>query len=769
MRLSVWRIWLAVAVGCWVLAPSGVLAQTSRPTFRGAAATSRPMATSRPATQTTSRPSGHPYPNFLHDYAYWGRYRKGYPRAIRITPDGKTVLFLRRRPESPRFKLFALDLKTQKERVLLTAQQLLKGGTEKLSDREKALRERLRMSAVGIVRYELSHDGKHLLVPLAGTLYWVELQTGRARELKSTEGFPFSPDLSPDGKWVACIRDDELYRIQIKTGVEKRLTLSPHPQVLNGVAEFVAQEEMGRYKGFWWSPDSRFLVYQQTDNRQVERLHIMDPARPFKEPRSWSYPRAGKANAKVRLGILPVNGGKTLWIRWDRTTFPYLATVRWQKDTPLTIVVQNREQTESRILTVNPKTGNTRLLHSERDAAWLNLDQRVPRWIQRGKAFLWSSERSGQKQLELRDAQGKLVRVLTPLTLSYHKLLAVDEKAGLAFIEGHTNDPNQSHLYSLSLRTVDARLLTSIRGYSSGVFQSKAKKFVLIQRPWSGQASYRVYSYPGLERLGSLKAVAKRPPFEPRVEISQVGRLRWSAAVIRPFRFDSRRKYPVVVHIYGGPGGQVVRSQRSAYLKDQWIADHGVIVVRIDGRGTTHRGRAWERSIKGNFVDIPLADQVEALQALGKQYPEMDLHRVGIYGWSFGGYMAAMATIRRPDIFKVGVAGAPVADWLDYDTHYTERYMGLPQKNPVGYGKSSVLTYASLLRRPLLLIHGTADDNVYFTHSLRLSDALTRAGRPHSFLPLSGFTHMVREPQMMEQVNRRTVSFLLRHLQVSSR
>lgn len=774
MRLSLWSASLAVLVSLWLGTCTSIAdAQTSRPTSRPATTSS---ATSKPASQPKgSATTKIPYPNFLREYAKWGRYRRGEPRRIQITPDGKTVLFLRRKSNSRAFQLFELDLKTKRESVLLTTKHfLLGGGSGKLSAREKALRERLRMSASGIVRYDLSHDGKYVLIPLAGQLYWVNRSTLYYTKLirpagkgKKPKGIPFSTKLSPDSKHVGFVRNDDLYVVDVYSGMETRLTQRSHPQILNGVAEFVAQEEMRRYRGYWWSPDSKFLVYQQTDNRKVERMKIMDPSRPYRKPQSWAYPRAGKTNASVRLGVIPLAGGKTTWIQWDRVKYPYLATVRWQKHSPLTLVVQNREQTESLVLKVDPKTGKTVTLHRETDSAWLNLDQQVPRWIRRGKAFLWSTERSGSKQLELRSAKGKLLRTLTPSSLSYHKLLSVDEKAGLAFIVGHAKDPTQSHVFRLSLRSMEARRLTTFRGYSTGVFQTKAQKFVLVQRPFAGKPSYRVYSYPALLKLGELKVVSKKAPFTPKIEITRVGRLRWYSLLVRPQNFDPKKKYPVVVHIYGGPGGQVVRSLRSAYMMDQWIADHGVIVVRIDGRGTPHRGRKWERVIKGNFVDIPLADQVEALQALGKKYVELDMSRVGIYGWSFGGYMSAMAVLRRPDIFKVGVAGAPVADWLDYDTHYTERYMGLPQKNAKGYKKSNVLTYASKLKRPLLLIHGTADDNVYFTHSLRLSDALTRAGRDHSFLPLAGFTHMVREPLMMERVFHRTIRFLLRHLQSS--
>jgi len=236
------------------------------------------------------------------------------------------------------------------------------------------------------------------------------------------------------------------------------------------------------------------------------------------------------------------------------------------------------------------------------------------------------------------------------------------------------------------------------------------------------------------------------------------------AVLVRPRNFDSRRRYPVIASVYGGPHAQTVVAAPSAYLLQQWIADHGFIVVSIDGRGTPSRGRSWERVIKGNLIDIPLNDQVAGLKTLGKKYRELDLDRVGIYGWSFGGYFSAMAVMRRPDVFDVGVAGAPVSEWLDYDTHYTERYLGLLDANPTGYVDSSVLTYAKELEKPLLLIHGTADDNVYFSHSLKMSNALFRAGKVHDFLALSDFTHMVADPLVTTRLYQRIVDYFLKHL-----
>jgi dipeptidyl-peptidase-4 len=298
----------------------------------------------------------------------------------------------------------------------------------------------------------------------------------------------------------------------------------------------------------------------------------------------------------------------------------------------------------------------------------------------------------------------------------------------------------------------------------SAVVAEDAGSYVLTTQTLTDDPVVTIHARDGSE-LGTLKSVAETTPLPPRVELTTVGENpALHAAIIRPNGFDAAKKYPVIVSVYGGPHSQTVVAARGRYLLDQWLAEQGFIVVSIDGRGTPARGRAWERAIRGNLIDVPLADQVAGLRALAAKYPQLDLERVGIYGWSFGGYFSAMAVMREPEVFRAGVAGAPVTDWRDYDTHYTERYLGLPEKNEQGYAASSVLTYAPQLRRPLLLIHGTADDNVYFLHSIRLSDALFRARRDFEFLPLSGLTHMVPDPVVTRSLYTRIAEQFLTHL-----
>jgi dipeptidyl-peptidase-4 len=700
---------------------------------------------------------------FLRQYAATYRFTLGRPRSAQVTKDGLAVLFLRSGPRSFVQDLYEFDCKSGKERVLLTADQILAGGDEQLSAEEKALRERLRLAARGIARYDLSEDSTEVLVPLSNRLFVVERSSGRSTEVKSaSQAFPLDPRLSPDAMRLACVRDGEIYVTNLVSGEEAKITRGAGGSITNGTAEFAAQEEMDRHHGYWWSPDSRLIAYQQNDTAGLETFHILDPVRPQNEPNVWPYPRTGTKNAVVRLGIVPADGGETIWIDWDRENYPYLAKVVWEENSPLTILVQNRRQTEEILYAVDEKTGAIRELMREIDPAWLNLASSCPRWLRDGSGFLWLTERTSEWTLELRSAAGSRLRTLTPPDFGLIDLVGVDDQRRLAYVTAST-DPTQTHVFSVPLAGGEPTRLTTEPGHHGFSFGEKADVYLHSYSLADGRTGTRVCRAGG-ESIGELKSVAEEPPFIPALELTTVGERSFHAAIIRPRSFAAGKKYPVIVSVYGGPHLATVSSSPRGSVLLQWLADHGFIVVSLDGRGTPRRGREWERAIKHNLIDIPLQDQAEGLKALGAKHPEMDLARVGITGWSFGGYFSAMAAMRRPDVYKAAIAGAPVCDFRDYDTHYTERYMGLPDDNKSGYEASSVLTYCKDLSVPLLIIHGTADDNVYFLHSLKMTEALFRAGKKFEFLPLAGFTHMVPDPEVTVRLQSRIASFFREHL-----
>ncbi len=703
---------------------------------------------------------------FLRDFAETRRFMSGRPVNARITPDEKTVLFLRGQPRAPIQTLFAFDVASGETKEVLTPEVILKGAEETLSAEEKARRERMRVSARGFTSYQLSEDGERILVPLSGKLYLVERASGKSLELKTGAGV-IDPRFSPDGKHVAYVRDFDVWRLDLATNKEQRVTTGGSEAKTHGLAEFVAQEEMSRFSGWWWSPDARAIAYTESDTSGVEKLSLIDVMHPERGAEDNAYPRPGKANAKVRLGVTPAAGGKTVWVKWDAEKYPYLATVVWPKKGPLTVLVQNRTQTEQQLLAVDVATGATRELLTEKDGAWLELEQTFPQWLEDGSGFLWYTERNGGPEVELRQADGRLGRTLVKPDAGFRSLARYVEKDGTLFFVGGPN-PTESYLW----RVKDGGAPEAVRPGTSGEALeggsvSKSGQLLVVSHS-SPTSMPRVYVARGDgSRVGELPSVAVEPSFTPRVEYREVGPLKFQSSLVRPREAKPGQKLPVIVEVYGGPTVTVVHKSMAAHLLSQWMADQGFLIARFDGRGTPLRGSQWQRAVHLDFSGVTLEDQAAAVQALGAVVPEVDLGRVGIEGWSFGGYMSALAVLKRPDVFKAAVAGAPVVDWLDYDTHYTERYLGLPQTHAEAYEKSSLLTYARDTSRPispLLLIHGTADDNVYFFHTLKLSDALFRAGKPHELLPLSGLTHMVPDPLITQRQYEWVMRHFRRHL-----
>lgn len=702
----------------------------------------------------------------FRDLAETRNYSLGRPVSPKFTPDGARVIFLRGGPRDPVLRLYELDLATRQERELITPAQILGGAEEKLTAEEKARRERARVTTRGFTRFDLSKDGARLLVTLSGKLYVVNRADLKVTALPGKNWI--DPRFSPDGTAVAAVAGGELHVIELATNADRALTTGATATLSHGVAEFVAQEEMDRREGYWWSPDSQSLVYQETDEADVEVRHIADPLHPEVAPQKFLYPHAGSANAKVRLGVIQRTGGATTWVQWDREQFSYVARVVWQElGAPLTILVQRRSQQEQRLLAVDAGTGATQLLLTETDRTWLNLDRHTvfPRWMKGGRQFLWATESRGDWQVELRDASGRLVRELTPVGFGYRAFSGLDEKAGAIYLEASA-DPTETQVWKISLAGGAPVALTSARGNHSAQISDDGGRMVHSFSLFDGATGSEVLGADG-KIIAALPSVAENPAELPRVELArtQGGERSYYAAIVRPHNFQAGRKYPVILSVYAGPHVTVTSASLRGYLADQWLADQGYVVVKLDGRGTPLRGRAWQRVVYGNLIDTALHDQVEGLQQLGAQFPELDLTRVGVTGWSFGGYFSAMATIRRPDVFKAGVAGAPVVTWENYDTYYTERYMGLPQANADGYRASSVLTYAAQLQRPLLLIHGLTDDNVYVQHTLQLADALYMSGKFYEFMPMLG-THLAgsSDPVVRLREQQRILEFFARTL-----
>ena len=692
-------------------------------------------------------------------------YSLGQPVSPQLTPDGKAVIFLRGGARDPVLRLYEFTIADSKLREILTPEKILQGGEEKLTAEEKSRRERERQSLRGFTSFQLSKDGARILVALSSKLYVITRAGGNVAELPGQNWI--DPHFSPDGGAVAAVSGGELHVIDLETKRDMALTSGATETVQHGTAEFVAQEEMDRHEGFWWAPDSKSIAYQETDNTGVESRFIADPLHPETVPAKNFYPRAGTQNARVRLGIISAGGGETRWVEWDREKYPYLTRVVWKEPTaPLCLLVQNRVQQEELLLGVDSTTGATRELLRETDSAWLNLDQKpMPIWLKDifsgvdGRQFLWTTERNGTWQVELHSADGALIRAVTPTDFQLEELIDVNDSDRTIVASGGP-DSRERHLFRFSLDGKgQPQQLTREPGRHLAKFSDNKETFLHRFDLLDGRTGWEVAGSADAKQIAALPSAAERPSSLPKVELVRTeGARPMDGAIVRPRDFKKGARYPVILDVYAGPHAKQVIAQPDRYLIDQWMADRGYIVVALDGRGTPGHGRDWERAIRGNFIKAALEDQIAGLEALAKREPAMDLKRVGVVGWSFGGYFSAMAVMQKPDVFRCAVAGAPVVTWENYDTFYTERYLGLPSENAEAYRASNVLTYAKDLRRPLLLIHGLTDDNVYAQHSMQLADALFNAGKSFNFLPLLG-THMVSEPVLRLRRQTRIMEF----------
>ncbi len=701
--------------------------------------------------------------SFLKTYGQTRGFLLGRPVSTRITPDGKHVLFLRSGGKSSKRALFEFEVETGKTRELLTAEQVLKDGEEKLSPEEKARRERMRLSAGGFAEYQLSPDGKKILLPLSGKLFLYDRASAKTEELTTGKGTLIDPKFSPTGTKIAYVLNYDVFVYDLETKKETPVTKGGTLQKTNGLAEFVAQEEMARFSGYWWSPDAQSIAYAQADHDGVEQWFVADSTHPNNPPFPQYYPRPGKKNVAVKFGIIPVTGGDTKWVEWNPKEYEYLTSVRWDKHGPLTIVLQTRSHQKHTLYQVDPKTAKlTKLLTETCDNnGFLEVAQDTPIWLEDGRSFFWKQRTKEGLFLTHATVNPEGATIIeTCKELFVKDIVTTNTSEPTIVITGtpvKEIDTTRNLIAQFKYGHQTGFRVENIWGKETpgqyGASVSLEHGVVVLNSTTPTSLPTTVVLKNG-KKVAELPSVAEEPGFDPKVSFQtiELEKQTFFTSIVRPRNFDPKKKYPVIVDVYGGPHHLHVIKAKRNWLIPQWLADQGFIVVSIENRGTPGRESSWEWAIYQKFADVTIDDQAAGLKALGAKFPELDLARVGITGWSFGGYMSALAVLKRPDVFHAAVAGAPVTDWEDYDTHYTERYMGLLPESQKAYENASLLPMAKDLKRPLLLVHGTADDNVYFRHTLRLADALFRAGRDYDMLPLPGLTHMVPDPVVTEKL-----------------
>ncbi len=723
---------------------------------------------------STSVDDGAARDTFPRLFARTQRFTLGVPRNITVTSDGSTVLFVRAASGIDRTGcLWAFDVEAGTERLLVDPRELTGGSAEELSAAERARRERARESAAGIVAYSADPAGTVAVFALSGSLWACRVATGETHCL-STQGSVIDPRVDPTGRRVAYASDGALRVVGVDGAGDRALVEPESDTVVWGQAEFAAAEEMDRARGFWWAPDGASLVVERYDEAPVRVWYIADPAHPDREPAPHRYPAAGTANADVTLWHVALDGERRE-IPWDVDGFPYLARVSWSTAGSV-LQVLSRDQRRAQILrphlldaadvpaendgAAQGEPGQVCEIVGQRtDAAWIDLVPGLPALALDGRLLSDLTDMAdGEPGVSTRRLAVDGVAV-SPPGLQLLAVLDVVDSGVLATVSA---DPVEQQLVLIGYDGT-VRELSSGPGVHSGAIGGET---VVIAGSRLDDAATTITVSSRGTPVGELRSLAEPAPFTPRVTMLTVGERDLRVALVLPRGHQSGSvRLPVIMAPYGGPHAQLVRASGRLFLQAQWLADQGFAVIVADGRGTPARGPAWEREIRNDFASVTLADQVDALAGVAERYPdEIDTARVGIMGWSYGGYLAALAVLDRPDVFHAAVAGAPVTDWTLYDTCYTERYLGDPGDQPEVYRRNSLIDRAPALTRPLMLIHGLADDNVVVAHTLRLSAALLAAGKPHQVLPLTGMTHMASDEVVAENLLLAQVDFLRRAL-----
>lgn len=674
-------------------------------------------------------------------YVQTGRFAFGVPRAVQIADDDSRALFLRSSASDDSVhSLWCLDLANGAESLVCDPRRL--GDPGDLPPEERARRERARESGGGIVTYSATPDLSRACFALYGKVFVISVTEGAAATEIPVTGPVVDPRLSPAGDAIAFVRDRRLWITDLD-GTETSLASDADENVSWGLAEHIAAEEMGRMRGHWWAPDSSQVLAARVDESMVARWYVADPDDPAAPASSVRYPAAGTDNADVTLALIS-RDGTHVPVTWDGATFPYLAAVSF-RTAELLLLVQSRDQRTVQVLGVDRATGATTVRRTDSDPRWVELVPGTPDLTPDGRVITVSAGLGNDTYRLLFDDTPA-----TPDGLQVRSVRGVT-RAGVVVVA--SRESTQTQLYRVAWDgSIDA--LTDAAGVHDGVVgaETVAAYTASLDRTLAG---WRMLGGSDVE----INAVADEPDLAPRVTIERVGERNLAAAVVYPRDHRPGTALPVILDPYGGPHAQRVVARRSAYLMPQWIADQGFAVVIIDGRGTPGRGPAWDREVYRDLASAPLADQVDGLTALAQQHPDLDLDRVGIRGWSFGGYLALLAVLRRPDVIKAAVAGAPVTEWRHYDTHYTERYLGRPDTDSAAYDASSVLPDAPRLDAALQIIHGINDDNVFVRHSLELSRELLLHGRPHNCLLLAGITHMQSDARLYKAMLRREIEF----------
>lgn len=688
------------------------------------------------------------------------------PRAVRISPDSSRVTFIRGSDQDQfQLDLWEYSIKDDALRILVDSRSL-SDGPEQLSEEEIGRRERQRLAGLkGIVDYHFSPDGQRLLFPLSGDLYVYSLADGGLQRITDTDSGETDPKFSSTGRYISFIRDQNLVIVELENGSERQLTNDGGGEIKNGMAEFIAQEEMDRDTGYWWSPDDSAIAFARVDESPVqitERFEVY--AEEFKVF-SQRYPATGTPNVEIRIGVIQLPSGETTWMDIGDNADIYVARVSWFPDgSHIALQRLSRDQQTLDLLKIDAQDGSSRVLITEQSKTWINLYDDLS-FLDKSPRFIWASERSGFKHFYLYSNDGELLQALTAGdwevtgNRASRALLHIDEDNELVYFMATKESPLERHVYrtSFSNQSKDAPTRLSLReGMHKATFAESGEFYVDHFSGLDTPPQISVHTPDGkrIAYVEQNKLDASHPyyPYLRNKPVIEFGTLKAADnqtlyyRLIKPADFDETRQYPVVVYVYGGPHGQLINKGWTSGGLTEVLANAGFLVFTLDNRGTSFRGVKFDEPIFRQMGEVEVEDQMVGVKYL-HSLPYVAGDKIGIYGWSYGGYMTLMSVFKQPDAFAAAIAGAPVTDWALYDTHYTERYLGTPKHNPEGYAASSVFPYAGNLKSPLLIMHGMADDNVLFTNSTKLFKELQSSQRDFDIMTYPGSKHgLLRHP-----------------------
>ena len=713
---------------------------------------------------------------------------------LTISPDAESVTYLKSKSEGiNNYDLWQYNIATNSHELLVDANKLLDESslvsTKQLSDEEKSRRERQRIDASGIIEYEFSNDGSALLFPLNGDVFYYHLPSKTAKRLTQTKTFETDIKFSPNGNFVSFIRQQNIFIVNIANGKERQLTKDGGGVIKNGMAEFVAQEEMGRMTGYWWSPDEKNIAFIRVDESSISTTIRNETYAEEIKLVTQRYPFTGTNNVKVQLAYVDIKGKKTRFIdTGDQQDF-YLPRVKWLPyGEHLSYQWQSRDQKTLSLNIYTLASKKQAKVITEKAKHWLNLHDDLY-FLNDNKSFIWASERDGFKHLYRFNYQGELLAQLTQGQWVVDKVEYIDEANGWVYFTGRADTPLERHLYKVPLdgkspehvvriskasgfhhinfsQVINRNLKASNKKSNAGVYLDR---FSNISTP------EQVYLHNINDEKNTLlsdNVITNTHPLHPYANDlieAEFGALTADDSnselfyqLFKPQHMEAGKKYPVIVHVYGGAHVQRVTNQWQDANLIQYMVQQGYIVFQLDNRGSNYRGQAFEATIYKHLAQVEVVDQITGVKFL-HTLPYVDKDRIGVFGHSYGGYMALMSLLKAGEYFKAGVAGSPVTDWQLYDTHYTERYLSHPKSNPEGYQKSSVFPYIKNLSAPLLIYHGMADDNVLFTHTTKLIKALQDENKPFELMTYPGSKHSMRGEKVKVHLNHTIINFFNRH------